>query len=139
MTQISLVTARAVRQNAQYTYKLKGKGEQYLVIHEDGENAGDKVLEYLTPYVVSPVTIEAIKLQKNVEFVNEGDVKDHIYKCVVEYVTLNDKSGKETRVRKPLYVFGNDVRDALHGVEESFGMEADVIKSISLTKIIELL
>lgn len=40
MDQISLVTARVIRRNELYGYKLKGKGEQYLVRHQEGENAG---------------------------------------------------------------------------------------------------
>lgn len=136
MEQISLVTARVVRRNAQYAYKLVGKGEQYLVRHEDGDNAGDKVLEYLAPYAAEPVTIEAVRLEKNVEFLNAEDVRDQIYKCTIEYVTLNEKMGKETKVRRSRYVYANSCKEA---IDVACELEAGCVTSVSLTKIIELL
>lgn len=139
MEQISLVTARIVRQNAQYAYELKGKGEQYLVRHEEGENAGEKVVEYLTPYAAQPVVVEAVALQKGVEFINADNQKDGIYRCVVEYVETDMDTNKEKKVRRVLYVYANSIRQTLHAVDEDFGMEMMSVASVSRTKIIELL
>lgn len=41
MKKISVVTAKVVREN-----KIVGKGEKYIVLHEDCENAGDKVVNF---------------------------------------------------------------------------------------------
>lgn len=46
---LSIVVAKVVRENAQYKYKLVGKGERYLVHHQEGDNSGNAVMKYLTP------------------------------------------------------------------------------------------
>lgn len=139
MEQISLVTAKVVRENEQYAYKLVGKGEKYLVRHQDGDNAGDKVLAYLSPYAKEPVCIEAVALQKNIEFVNPEEPADHIYKCAVEYSTLNEETGKEQTVRKSYYVYADTVRGVMTTLEDVMRFNDVAITSISRTKIIELL
>ena len=55
---LSIVVAKVVRENAQYKYKLVGKGERYLVQHQEGDNPGNAVMKYLTPYAKEPVVIE---------------------------------------------------------------------------------
>lgn len=65
MHNLSLVTAKITRENEQYNYRIVGRGEKYLVKHEDGENAGDKVIEKLTPFAKEPIVIEQVVLQKN--------------------------------------------------------------------------
>lgn len=55
---LSLVTAKVIRENENYSYKLVGKGEKYLVRHEEAGNAGDKVIEEITPFAKEPIVIE---------------------------------------------------------------------------------
>ncbi|MDN4754435.1 hypothetical protein QYZ87_07830 [Porphyromonadaceae bacterium W3.11] len=66
MQQISLVTARVVRENEQYAYKLVGKGEKYLVRHEDGDNAGESIREALNVmddfHVLADVAVTSIAI-----------------------------------------------------------------------------
>lgn len=139
MQQLSLVTAKIVRENAQYAYKLVGKGEKYLVRHQDGDNAGAKVMEYLAPYAKEPVVIEAVALQKNIEFLNPDNTKDNIYKCVIEYHLLNEDTGKETKVRKGCYVYATSPKEVIDIIDEHTYFADSAVTSISLTKIIELL
>lgn len=139
MQQISLVTARVVRENEQYAYKLVGKGEKYLVRHEDGDNAGEAVVEYLSPYAKEPVCIESIQLQKNIEFINVNDTQDHIYKCTAEYITTNEDTGKETKVRRSYYMYAESIREALNIMDDFLVIGDAAVTSIALTKIIEVL
>jgi len=64
MKKLSLVTAKVVRENEQYAYKLVGKGEKYLVLHEDGEKPEDVVISELAPFSKEPVSVESVVLQK---------------------------------------------------------------------------
>lgn len=140
MDQISLVTARVVRSNEQYGFKLKGKGEQYLVRHQEGENSGDKVVEYLQPFAIEPIIIEAVRLEKGVDFLNQEEKRARIYKCTVEYIVLNESTGRESKVRKGKYLYADDCQDALNCVENSLGpAERAGVVSMALTKIIELI
>ena len=140
MDQISLVTARVVRRNEQYGYKLKGKGEQYLVRHQEGENPGDKVVEYLQPFAIEPIIIEAVRLEKGVDFLNQEEERERNYKCTVAYIVLNESTGKESKVRKGMYLYADDCQEALNCVEKSFGLaESAGVVSIAQTKIIELI
>lgn len=48
---MSIVTVTVTRENEQYAYKIVGKGEQYLVLHDDGQNAAEAVLKEVEPVV----------------------------------------------------------------------------------------
>lgn len=145
MKKISLVTARVVRENEQYSYKLIGKREKYLVLHEDGENAGDKAMAYLTPFAKEPVQIEQVILQKNTVEILGGDVENEdkfLYKATVEFIEVNESTGKERKITRTYYVGADDVQIALnHLVDylnecmETSGLAG--ISSIVRTKVIE--
>ena len=136
MKNLSLVTAKVVRENEMYRYKLVGKGEKYLVAHEDMENPGDKVVVELTPFAKEPVVIEQVVLQKNVEFIeSDGDV---IYKSAVEYIELNENTGK--KVRRNYYLRANSTKEAFDVLSDyiSVFVSDNSIVSVVRTKIIDV-
>lgn len=137
MRNLSLVTAKVVRENEQYRYKLVGKGEKYLVAHDDMENPGDKVVTEITPFAKEPVVIEQVVLQKNVEFIESDG--DSIYKSAVEYVELNENTGKERKVRRNYYLRANSTREAFDILSDFLsGFVSDnSIASLARTKIID--
>ena len=95
---ISLVTAKDIRANAQHAYKMKGKGEKYLVCHEEGESATDIIVDYLTPYALegTPIHIESVVVQKNSEILESEHEDCPIYKLSVRGVEDTD----DGRVKK---------------------------------------
>lgn len=140
MKHLSLVTAKVVRENAQYSYKVVGRGEKYLVQHEEGENAGDKVLEYLAPYAKEPVIIESVALQKSGEII--GDASDaFVYKAKVEFIEVNGDTGKEKKVTRNHFVCANSTREAFDVVADYLSgfISDNSVSALSRTKIIEIL
>lgn len=138
---ISLITAKIIRTNAQYAYKLKGKGEKYLVRHAEGESAADIIIDYLTPYAVegAPVSIESVVVQKSAE-VLEGSHEDcPIYKCAIRLEEILEE-GKTHKVRRNVFIPALDPGEALKFVEEemSGGTYDYEILSVQKTNIIEI-
>lgn len=139
---ISIVTAKVIRANAQYAYKLKGKGEKYLVKHQEKESAADIVVKYLTPYVVenAPLSIESVVVQKSSEVLNEGEGYERIYKCSLR-LEEELESGKVHWVQRKVFVSALSIADALKFVEEDMsGTVYDYeILSVQKTNIIEII
>lgn len=141
---ISIVTAKIIRKNEQYNYRVVGKGERYLVVHEDGEGAGDVVLQYLAPYAQEPVVIEATALQKSTEIIGldnpEAEERCGIYKASVVFRELLE-SGKTKKTTRRYYILAEELSYA-HGMLDDFlcSMVQDYeVVSISKTNIIECL
>lgn len=135
----SIVVAKVVRQNEQYNYAMVGKGERYLVAHEEGENAGDKVVEYLAPYTKIPVVIEGVALQKSSDVIlpNGGET---IYKAMVQFVDLLE-SGRTKRTNRKVFVGAKTFREAHSLLEDWFAnevREAEVL-SVAKTNLLEFL
>lgn len=141
MKNLSKVTARIIRENEQHKYKLKGKGEQYLVAHEEGENAGDIVMAYLSPFAKEPVKIEQVTLLKGRPEIIGDTETETIFQAKIEYVTIDEKKGKEHKVSETYFVQANDIREAFEELAmfvSGFVSEA-AVTSVSRTKIIEVL
>lgn len=140
MKKLSLVTAKVVRENEQYSYKLVGKGEKYLVIHEDGENAGEKVMKELAPYAKEPIVIESVVLKKQHEVVQIYD-GGCVYQVVVECAEENEKTGKVRKFKIYYYVKANTTRDAFESIAEHLvGFVSDIaIVGVQCTKIIDII
>lgn len=141
MKNLSTVTARIVRENEQYKYKIKGKGEKYLVIHEEGKNAGDIVAEYLSPFAKEPVKIEQTALFKGrPEIINKNE-NGMIFQAKVEYISVDENKGKERKITNTYFVQASHIREAFEALAEfisDFVSDA-CITSVSKTKIIEVL
>lgn len=137
MQKLSLVTAKVVRENEQYAYKLVGKGEKYLVLHEDGEKAEDRVISELSPFAKEPVVIDSVVVQKNAEVLEAGDGADSIFRVAVKSMYIDEVSGKEKKATRKLFVRASTIENAISAAKkhELFGSVA----SISETKILDVL
>lgn len=138
---ISLVTANVIRANARYTYKLKGKGEKYLVEHNEDESAADKIVQYLTPYAVTgtTVSIESVVVQKNSEVLTGSHEDCPVYKCTIRGEETTDEGVIRKYQRKyfiqalnPVEAIGM-IQDACDGMTDDYE-----ILSVAKTNIIEI-
>lgn len=137
---ISLVTAKVIRANEQYNYKLKGKGEKYLVNHNEGESASDIIVDYLTPYAVegSVVSIESVMVQKSTEILDSKDEDCPIYKCSIRLEELLE-DGKTRKVQRKIFVQASNPAEAIALVEnEMTGLYEYEVLSVTKTNIIEI-
>lgn len=138
---LSLVVARVVRQNEEYGYKEVRKRERYLVLHEENENAGDKVVEFLKPYASEPVCVVQTTLQKKgLELIGDKSA-DSFFNATAEYMQLTE-NGKERKVVFRFIVQAKTAKDALTKTEEHLSglmVDSDGITMISKTKIIDVI
>ena len=140
MKMLSLITAYVVRENEQYRYKLVGKGEKYLVQHNESEDAAMKVIEFLTPYAKEPVKIKQVTLLKeSVELIHYGDA-DFVFSVRIEFVLI-EENGKERKKSRTIYVTNDSINEALDTTKEwmSGFLSDSAITSIVRTKIIDVI
>ena len=136
---LTLVTARVVRKNERYAYKLVGKGERYLVKHKEGENAGDKVIQELTYDAEVPVIVVQTQLLKNnVEFI-EDEKADRFFNAKVEYTELTDDGKKEKKVKDRYIVQANTAKEAFNRLSAVINADDDCITTVAITNIIDVI
>ncbi len=140
MKKLSLVTAKVVRENEQYNYRMVGRGERYLVRHSEDENAGEKLSKYLTQYAKEPVVVEQVILQKNNEVIGEL-TDDVVFKATVAFIEVDPDTNKKRKVTRSYFVCADSIREAfdtLSGYLSDF-LCGNSIVSIAQTKILEVL
>ena len=136
---LTLVTARVVRKNERYAYKLVGKGERYLVKHKEGENAGDKVIQELTYDAEEPVIVVQTQLLKNnVEFI-EDEKADRFFNAKVEYTELTDDGKREKKVKDRYIVQANTAKEAFNRLSAVINADDDCITTLAITNIIDVI
>ncbi len=139
MDRLSLVTARVVRQNEQYNYKVVGKGEQYLVRHADNERADEKAIEFLKPFSREPVIVVRTELLKGSVELLEHEETDRFYKCITEYMELLE-TGKEKKVTGQYFVQASNISDVMSKLLKAYmHLDAVDVKSIARSKIIDVI
>lgn len=138
---ISLVTAKVIRANAQYAYKLKGKGEKYLVEHNEDESAADKIVRNLTPYTITgtTVSIESVVVQKSSEVLDSNYEDCPVYKCTIRGEETTDE-GRIRKYQRKYFIQALDPVEAIemihaarHGTTDDYE-----ILSVAKTNIIEI-
>ena len=135
MKKLSLVTAKVVRENEQYAYKLVGKGEKYLVLHDELEKAEDSVMTELTPFSKKPISIDSVVVQKNCEIIGDSEC-ELIFKASVKFMYFDEISGKEKKSTRKLFVRADSVKDAATVIYSEIP-EAH-LSSITETKILDV-
>ena len=125
MKKISVVTAKVVRENEQYAYKLVGKGGKYIVMHEDGENAGEKVVEKLSPFAKELVEIQQVR----------------VYKAHIEYSEMNEVTGGTKKQTLRYFVCADNIKEAYSLLADFIHefVDESAIQSIIRTNIIEVI
>lgn len=146
MKNLTIVCARVVRKNEQYAYQLKGKGERYLVVHEENENASDIVKEYLHPFAIQEPSIESITLQKGVSFIGNEEDEGDVWKALIRYTEeklLDSGDTKEIKVSERFFLKAINFRDAYHTLvnylETSTMHPTDSVVSINRLNVIDVI
>ena len=140
MKKISVVTAKVVRENEQYAYKLVGKGGKYIVMHEDGENAGEKVVEKLSPFAKELVEIQQVSLMKSMEVVGDTEAES-VYKAHIEYSEMNEVTGGTKKQTLRYFVCADNIKEAYSLLADFIHefVDESAIQSIIRTNIIEVI
>ena len=136
---LTLVTARVVRKNERYAYKLVGKGERYLVKHKEGENAGDKVIQELTYDAEEPVIVVQTQLLKNSVELIEDEKANRFFNATVEYTELTDDGKREKKVKDRYIVQANTAKEAFNRLSAVINADDDCITTVAITNIIDVI
>lgn len=116
----------------------KGVSEQYMFDALSYTEAESRANEELVPYYSSfeIKKIDPVKLSEL--FLNEKG--DKYYKCKVNFITLDEKSGKEKKKPSYIYVQATDTKNAEEVLNE--GMKGSMsdwsCESIAETKILDV-
>ncbi len=113
--------------------------EPYLVDALSFTEAEARIIEEITPYISGEFTVADIKRANYSElFENEGG--DRWYKCKLQFITLDEKSGAEKKISSQVLVQAGDLREAVKNLDEGMkGTMADyVIASVIETAIMDV-
>ena len=113
--------------------------ELYLVDALSFTEAEARIIQEITPFISGEFEIANIKKAKiNEMFLDETG--DRWYKCKVNFITLDDKSGMEKKTASNMMVQASDLAKALEGLTQGMlGTLADYdIASITETQIMDV-
>jgi hypothetical protein len=115
--------------------------EPYLVDALSFTEAEARIIEEITPFISGEFTVSDIKRANYSElFSSEKDVADRWYKCRLAFITLDEKSGNEKRVKTNVLVQADTVDVAKNNLDEGMkGTLSDyVVESITETAIMDV-
>lgn len=121
--------------------KEKKVTEPYLVDAISFTDAEARVIEKVTPYISGEFSVSAEKKTKISEiFFDESDYADKYYMVKVNFITLDEKSGKEKKSPSFILVQAGDFENALARFKDGMkGSMSDYeIASISETLIMDV-
>ena len=99
--------------------------EPYLFDALSFTEAEARIIEEISPFISGEFTVSGIKKANYSElFFSDDASADRWYKCKVEYITLDEKSGAERRTSTFMLVQASSVRDALNRLDK--GMEGSM-------------
>ncbi len=118
---------------------VKKVTEPYLVDALSFTEAEARIIKELTPFISGDFTVSAVKYAKYSELFDEAE-GDRWFKCKVQFITLDEKSGAEKRTSTLMLVKANDLREAVKNLDEGMkGTMADyIISSVSETMIMDV-
>lgn len=118
---------------------VKRVTEPYLVDALSFTEAEARILEEITPYMNGEFQVSAIKRANYSELFDEGD-GECWYKCKVQFIMLDEKSGSEKKTSTLILVKAGDLREAERNLDEGMkGTLADyVIASVQETEIMDV-
>jgi hypothetical protein len=120
---------------------VKKVTEPYLVDALSFTEAEARIIKEMEPYISEEFEVLAIKRANYSElFPCEEEKADKWYKCKLEFITLDEKSGNEKHTPTSVLVKAADIQDAKNklqeGMKESMADYENV--SISETKIMDV-
>lgn len=145
MKQLSMVGAKVLRQNENYKYRLAGKGERYLVYHDEIDNPAEVVKNYLRPYVIEEPSIDSVAIQRGVSMI-EASTGAYVWRANIRYTcqeVLENGAEKERKVSAKFFVCADDMSSAFEAIVGYLEYEtehpATSIVSISRVNVIEVI
>ena len=115
--------------------------EPYLVDALSFTEAEARITEEITPFMTGEFTVSDIKRANYSElFYSEDTSADRWFKAKLQFITLDEKSGKEKKTNTLVLVQATDFRTALKNLDEGMkGTMADyVIASIQETPLMDV-
>lgn len=100
-----------------------------------------KCINEVKPFISGEFTISDIKRSNYSEvFPSDEEAADKWYKCKLMFITLNEKSGKESKTSSNVLVNASDLKDAVKKLDEAMkGTLADYeIASVAETAILDV-
>ncbi|WP_321517847.1 DUF4494 domain-containing protein [uncultured Bacteroides sp.] len=113
--------------------------EPYLVDALSFTEAEARIIEEITPFISGEFTVADIK-RANYSELFEDEAGDRWFKCKLQFITLDEKSGAEKKVSTQVLVQAGDLREAVKNLDEGMkGTMADyVIASVAETAIMDV-
>ena len=117
----------------------KKVSESYLVDALSFTEAETRIIEEMTPFISGEFLVSGIK-RSNISELFYNEVGDKWFKCKVNFITLDEKSGSEKRTASYMLVYASTVDEADKNLKEGMkGTLADYeIESIKETKIMDV-
>ena len=99
--------------------------EKYLVEAVSFSDAETRFTECITPYINGEYQICGIKIAKFSEVFDEKE-GDRYFDCKVQFMVLDEKSGKETKTSIKILVKADNIKEAMTNLDEGMkGTMAD--------------
>lgn len=120
---------------------VKKVTEPYLVDALTFTDAEARIIDKITPYISGEFSVAAVKKTKISEiFFDESDYADKFYMVKVNFITLDERSGKEKKSASFILVQAGDFQNALAQFQEGMkGTMADYqIASIAETPLMDV-
>ena len=121
--------------------KNKKVTESYLVDALSFTEAEKRIIDEMKPFITGEFTVEAIKRYNITDlFETEDTDADKWFKVKINYITLDEKSGREKKTASYMLVQAADIKDAQKRFEEGMkGAMADYqVEKIVETKIMDI-
>lgn len=120
---------------------IKKVTDAYLVDALSFAEAENRFIEEMAPYMSGEYEVTDIKKAKIAELFESNDgLADRWFKARVAFITLDEKTGAEKRLRQTIMVQAVDLRDAQKNLDE--GMKGTlgewVCESLAETKIMDV-
>lgn len=116
--------------------------EQYLVDALSFTEAESRIIEEITPFITGEFTVSGVARANYSElFYCDDDVAGFIwYKCKLNFITLDEKTGAIKRQPTNILVQATDIRDAIRRLDEGMkGTMVDYeIAAVSETAIVDV-
>ena len=113
--------------------------EPYLVDALSFTEAEARIIEGISPFISGEFTVADIK-RANYSELFEDETGDRWFRCKLQFVTLDEKSGAEKKTSTNVLVQAGDLREAVKNLDEGMkGTMADyVIASVAETAIMDV-
>ena len=107
--------------------KVKKVNELYLVDALSATECEARLIEEMTPFITGEFAVKSVKESNYSElFLSEEEAADRYFKCKLIFITLDEKSGKESKTYTLILVQAADLRDAVKKLDEGMkGTMAD--------------